>query len=52
MIMANSALQDQDHDGMIDMADLTIALSHAGIDMEKQGVAFLLEGESSRQIVS
>ncbi|GAB4819739.1 hypothetical protein N2152v2_006785 [Parachlorella kessleri] len=35
---------DQDHDGMIDMADLTNALAHAGIDMEKQGVAFLLEG--------
>ncbi len=29
---------------MIDMADLTNALAHAGIDMEKQGVAFLLEG--------
>lgn len=38
-------MQDQDHDGMIDMADLSAALANAGIDMEHSGVRFLLEGE-------
>lgn len=39
-------VQDQDHDGMIDMKDLTLALSHAGVDLEKQGEAFTLEGKA------
>jgi hypothetical protein len=36
---------DADHDNLVGLADLTYGLQHAGIDLEAQGVAELLQGK-------